>query len=164
MACSLPICLNMAQITEYHPRYQPRFYAINAAWIEAHYGLEEEDRRFLSDPESYIISKGGMIFFLLEGEEVAGTCGVMKMDDDTYELIRMSVDARFRGKGYGEALVKHAAAWCKERGATQLILETGSQLKTAIALYERLGFAHYTPAPKHRSGLARADVFMRMGL
>lgn len=159
-----PYLLPMTRIIEYLPAYQPQFYAINAAWIEAHYGLEDEDRRFLTDPQTHIIDKGGMIFFLLEGDEVAGTCGVMRMDDDTYELIRMSVDARFRGKGYGEALVKHAADWCRQRGATQLILETGSQLKTAIALYERMGFAHYTPAPEHRSGLARADVFMRMGL
>lgn len=154
----------MFTILEYQPAHQPGFYDINAAWIEAHYALEDEDRRFLSDPQTHIIDKGGMVFFLLDGNEVAGCCGVMKMDHATFELVRMSVDSRFRGKGYGEALVKHAAEWCRQRGATQLILETGSALKTAIGLYERLGFVHYTPAPQHRSGLARADVFMCMAL
>jgi GNAT superfamily N-acetyltransferase len=148
-------------ITEYNDLYQPQFYALNRAWIEQHYQLEEEDKRFLADPKRYIIDGGGMVFFLMEGSEVAGTCGIMKMDDDTYELVRMSVDARFRGKGYGERLIKHANGWAKKHGAKQVILETGSVLKTAIALYERVGFEHYTPEAKHRSGLARANVFMR---
>lgn len=149
-------------IVDYHPRYKQHFYEFNRAWIEAHYRLEEEDKRFLANPEGEIIAKGGMVFFLLEGNDVAGTCGVMKMDDDTYELVRMSVDARFRGKGYGEALIRHANNWAFANGAKRVILETGSVLKTAIALYERVGFSHYTPDPKHRSGLARADVFMRL--
>lgn len=152
------------RIIEYDDRYQQRFYDINRHWIEANFTLEEEDKRFLSDPKRYIITGGGMVFFLLAGDEVAGTCGVLKMDDDNFELVRMSVDKRFRGKSYGEALVKYATGWCKNKGASQLILETSSTLKTAISLYERLGFMHYTPDPKHRSGLARADVFMRLAL
>lgn len=140
---------------------QHEFYRLNSAWIEQFYQLEEEDRRFLANPKRYIIDTGGMVFFLLENDEVAGTCGVMKMDDDTYELVRMAVDPVFRGKGYGEKLVDHAGRWAKEKGAKQIILETGSVLKPAIKLYERIGFEHYQPKPQHRSGLARADVFMR---
>ena len=152
------------RIVPYADAYRGDFYALNRAWIEQYYQLEEEDKRFLADPKRYIIDTGGMVFFLVEGETVAGTCGVMKMDDATYELVRMSVDARFRGKGYGAALIRHCAAWAKAQGAQQVILETGSALKTAIALYERLGFSHYIPAAEHRSGLARADVFMQLRL
>jgi GNAT superfamily N-acetyltransferase len=151
-------------VIPYQTRFQPRFYEINRAWIEHHFGLEEEDRRVLADPEGQIIAPGGAVFFIEDGGEVAGTCGVMKMDEGVYELVRMSVDERFRGKGYGEALVRHALGWMKSKGAARAILETSSVLKTAIALYERLGFRHYVPDPRHRSGLARADVFMRMDL
>ena len=148
-------------IISYSPEYQPQFYALNAAWIGQHYTLEEEDKRFLSDPVKYLINNGGMVFFLLEDGQVAGTCGLLKMDNKTYELVRMTVDTRYRGKGYGKALINHAIGWAKARGALQVILETGSVLKTAIALYEKLGFAHHIPDPAHRSALARADVFMR---
>jgi GNAT superfamily N-acetyltransferase len=151
-------------IIPYHPRYQPQFHELNRRWIEQFYVLEEEDKQFLADPYRHIIAPGGMVFFLLEGDVVAGTCGIMKMDDHTYELVRMSVDSRFRGKGYGEALVNHACEWARKQGARQVILETGDVLKTAIALYERNGFSHYTPEAKHRSGLARANVFMRREL
>ena len=149
------------RILPYDPRFAPDFLRLNQAWIEQFYQLEEEDRRFLADPERYILASGGMVFFLLEGEQVAGTCGIMKMDSETYELVRMAVDSAHRGKGYGEQLVQHASNWAKSRGARQVILETGSILKPAIRLYERLGFEHYEPKAEHRSGLARADVFMR---
>ncbi len=149
------------RILPYEPRFAPDFLRLNQAWIEQFYQLEEEDRRFLADPDRYILAPGGMVFFLLEGKQVAGTCGIMKMDGETYELVRMAVDAAHRGKGYGEQLVEHASHWAKSRGARQVILETGSILKPAIRLYERLGFAHYEPKPEHRSGLARANVFMR---
>lgn len=152
------------RIISYQNQYQSSFYELNRAWIEQFYALEEEDKRFLADPQHYIIDQGGMVFFLLEGEKIAGTCGVMKMDEDTYELVRMSVNSHFRGKGYAKALVKHASDWAKAQGAKQVILETGSVLTPAIALYENIGFKHYTPDPKHRSGLARADVFMRLAL
>jgi putative acetyltransferase len=152
------------RIVPYQPRYQPDFYRINAAWISERFGLEEEDKRFLSNPEAEIIAKGGMVFFLLEGDEVADTCGVMKMDLETYELIRMSVDKRFRGKSYGNKLVAHAIDWARAQNAAQVILETSSALSTAIKLYESFGFTHYTPKPEHRSGLARADVFMHYRL
>lgn len=154
----------MPKIIEYSQQHQPDFYALNAAWIEQFYALEEEDRRFLADPKRYIIDSGGMVFVLLEHGKAAGVCGVMKMDGDTYELVRMSVDAEHRGKGYGEALVSHACEWAAGQGGKQVILETGSALKPAIALYKRLGFEHYQPDPQHRSGLARADVFMRKPL
>lgn len=149
------------RILAYEPHFAADFMRLNSAWIEQFYQLEEEDRRFLADPKRYIIDTGGMVFFLLENDQVTGTCGVMKMDDDTYELVRMAVDPAFRGKGYGEMLVNHASRWAKENGARQIILETGSVLKPAIKLYERIGFEHYEPKPQHRSGLARADVFMR---
>ncbi|MFW0777556.1 MAG: GNAT family N-acetyltransferase [Rickettsiales bacterium] len=151
-------------ITPYHPKYQPRFYALNQAWIEQFYVMEEEDKQFLADPESHIIAKDGEIFFLLEGDEVMGCCGVMKMGDGVYELVRMAVDERARGKGYGVALIEHAIEWTKTKKASQLILETGIHNNAAVALYSKLGFEHYTPDPKHRSGLERATVFMHMKL
>jgi putative acetyltransferase len=151
-------------IIAYQPRYRADFARLNEAWITRFYQLEEEDRQFLADPEHYLLGRGGMVFFLLEGEAVAGTCGVLRLDSDTYELVRLAVDDAQRGKGYGEALVHHAAGWAKAQGAKQLILETGSVLTPAIRLYEKLGFVHYTPQPQHRSGLARADVFMQLAL
>ncbi len=156
---SLPIA---TRIVPYRPQYQPDFYRINAAWICESFSLEEEDKRMLNNPEAEIIARGGQAFFLTEGEKVAATCGVLKLDPATYELVRMSVDRPFRGKGYGEIIVRHAIAWAKEQGARNIILETGSGNTTALALYERLGFKHYLPDPAHRSGLARADVFMRL--
>lgn len=152
------------QIIDYHPRYQPRFYELNRSWIEHFHTLEDEDERFLSNPQGEIIDKGGMVFFLLEGEEAMGTCGVMKMDEGIYELVRMAVDEEYYGKGYGKQLLNHAINWLRQAGASELILETSTRMKTAIAMYEKYGFKHYKPNPKHRSALDRAEIFMQLCL
>lgn len=151
-------------IIEYDAKYQPAFYALNKAWIEQYFALEPEDHAFLSDPVRHIIAPGGMVFFALVNGEAAGTCGVMRMDADTFELVRMSVDASHRGSGMGTALIARAAQWAAAQGACQLILETSSVLASALRLYARAGFEHYMPKPEHRSGLSRPDTFMRLWL
>jgi ribosomal protein S18 acetylase RimI-like enzyme len=57
------------------------------------------------------------------------------------------VDARYRGRGIGRALVTAALAWARERGATraQLLVDTGNG--GAIEFYAKLGWhaMHLTP-------------------
>ena len=43
--------------------YASDFYNLNKAWIEESWQLEESDINDLSNPEKYIIEKGGEVFF-----------------------------------------------------------------------------------------------------
>lgn len=155
----------VVEVIDYHPQYQPDFYALNAAWIAPNFGLEEEDIQFLQNPQTEILDKGGVIFFARYEGQIVGTCGLFKMDEETYELIRTAVDPQFQGLKAGKALVEHAIDWAKKQPlCKQVILESSSQPINvkAVKLYERLGFQHYQPNKAHRSALARADVFMKL--
>jgi putative acetyltransferase len=154
------------EIIEYEPQYQQDFFRLNAAWIEPNFGLEKEDIDFLQNPQTEILDKGGVIFFAKYQGNIVGTCGLFKMADDTYELIRTAVDTNYQGLGAGKAIIEHAIQWARNQQAKHVILESSTKPVNAKALqlYERLGFQHYEPKPEHRSALQRADVWMKMEL
>lgn len=64
---------------------------------------------------------------------------------------RLFVDHRFRGCGFGTALLAHACAWAG-RMSLQPVLEVLSRDHAAITLYERLGWHHIADAPAPWSG------------
>jgi hypothetical protein len=53
--------------------------------------MEESDEKILNDPEKYILAKGGFIFMAELNDEIVGTCALLKIDDDTFELAKMAV-------------------------------------------------------------------------
>lgn len=56
------------------------------------------------------------------------------------ELQKLYLDDDAKGKGYSRELIKLAEDWAREAGYQQLYLETHSNLKIALGLYEKLGF------------------------
>ena len=52
----------------------------------------------------------------------------------------LGVAGSARGRGVGEALVRHALALAASRGIRRVVLNTGPQMRSAQRLYERLGF------------------------
>ena len=56
-------------------------------------------------------------------------------------LISMFVDSSQRGRGVGAALVERVTEWARGLGATSLHLWATATNRSAIALYERCGFA-----------------------
>jgi len=62
--------------------------------------------------------------------------------DNEFELIKMAVTPKHRGKQYGDMLLEKCIAKAKEMKASKLILFSNSNLQTAIRLYEKFGFKH----------------------
>ena len=62
------------------------------------------------------------------------------------ELRLLAVTPNARGKGMGEALVRSCIERARASGAPAIGLYSSASLRTAIALYERLGF---TRVPEH---------------
>lgn len=56
------------------------------------------------------------------------------------EVRMLAVSPSARGLGIGELLVKECVRRAREAGADQLGLHTSASMRTAIALYERMGF------------------------
>jgi len=152
------------EILEFDPRFRDHFRQLNLEWIERFFRIEPPDREILEDPETFVLAKGGHIFFARLGNEIVGTCALLKHEDGTFELAKMGVTPRAQGKQVGRRLAVAAIRQARAVGASAVFLETNSRLIPAIRLYESLGFIHASPPPRQEERYARADVFMRLTL
>jgi ribosomal protein S18 acetylase RimI-like enzyme len=62
-------------------------------------------------------------------------------DDDELDFRFLGVSAEARGRGVGEALVRHVMELAARRGIRRVVLNTGPEMRSAQRLYARLGFA-----------------------
>jgi DNA-binding MarR family transcriptional regulator/N-acetylglutamate synthase-like GNAT family acetyltransferase len=130
-------------IHEYSDALAGAFHDINAEWIGAMYRLEPTDIDVLENPRERIIERGGDILFVeAEGLGVVGACALQKTGEAQYELTKMGVLARARGRKAGEFLLKAVIARAERLGAKRLYLLSNQKSAAAIHLYEKLGFRH----------------------
>lgn len=71
---------------------------------------------------------------------VVGSVMVAPRYRDTAWLSKFFVDARFRGRGIGRALLARAIDAAKARGYTRVELDTRTFFKEAVHLYEATGW------------------------
>ena len=74
------------KIISFEETYAKAFYQLNIEWLETFFYVEDFDREVLSNPNKYIIEKGGYIFFLLENTRVIGTVALMKKKEKFMNL------------------------------------------------------------------------------
>lgn len=143
--------LDSVEILRYSSKYKEFFKNLNYEWLEKYFNVEPEDERLLSDPDKYIIEKGGEIFFARDNGEIVGTCAAIKVDKKTYELAKMAVTEKSQGKQIGKKLALSVIGFAYSKGAKSIILETSHKLQPAIKLYESLGFkySNYSPDSKY---------------
>ena len=119
------------------------FYRINAQWIEEMYRLEQTDIDVLRHPRARIIAPGGDILFVedpLLG--IVGTCALQKTGERQFELTKMGVLDKARGRKVGEFLLQAVIARARALGCDRLYLLSNAKSAAAIHLYEKLGFVH----------------------
>jgi GNAT superfamily N-acetyltransferase len=147
------------------PEHRIAFRALNLAWIEAHFVVEERDRHELEDPEGSILATGGHIFMAEvvgpAGVEIVGTCALLAAHDGIFELAKMAVHPTARGHGIGRALGTAAISKARRLGARHVELLSNTALGPAIALYRTLGFVE---APLPATDYARANIRMILDL
>lgn len=98
---------------------------------------------------------------LLDGEIVGG-CGIYPtkgLPEGCTELVKLYLAPATRGKGVGKALMERCFEIAKEKGYTEIYLETLPELHIAVGLYERLGFT-YLQKPYGESGHFACDLWM----
>ncbi len=103
-------------------------------------------------------------FYLVieEGGEVLGGGGVKPLKDfekDVCELQKMYFSPKGRGKGYGKLLFNKCLEEAKDIGYKKCYLESASQLKAAIYIYEKTGFEHLD-GPLGNTGHYSCGVWM----
>ena len=113
---------------------------LNREWIEREFEIEPHDIAIFASPQRYIIDRGGFIFMAeLEGE-IVGTCSAIQLGVGVYELAKLAVTDSAQGLGLGRALCERIIAEARRRGACEVLITTNTKLKTAMQLYEKLGF------------------------
>jgi ribosomal protein S18 acetylase RimI-like enzyme len=128
------------EIIDFRPSLKIFFKIINYEWLEKYFTIEKKDEEMLSNPEKYILDNGGFILFAIYNGAVCGTVAMIKHNDNIYELVKMAVLKKFRGKKIGEKLALRAINRAKEMGAKKIILYTNNSLTAAVGLYVKLGF------------------------
>ena len=104
--------------------------------------------KYLNDVEKNYFNALGYFGVLIEidTQAVVGTFGLINIDKTTCELQKMYLTTRLRGKGLGKLMMDAAIEKAKQLKYKKIVLETVSQLQTAIALYKKFGFVEITPA------------------
>ena len=158
------------EIVDFRDDLAPDFERINAEWIGAMYTMEATDRDVLGNPRARIIDQGGAILFARRPDlGIVGACALMPSGDGAFELTKMGVLARARGRKIGEALlagvIARAGAMHAAGTLAELYLLTNTKSAAAIHLYEKLGFVH-SDAIMQRFGrkYARCNVAMSFPL
>ena len=154
----------LVKIIEFDPRYAGYFRELNYEWLKKYFEVEPYDRIVLENPVNHIIKMGGVIFFALVDNEVAGTCALMKHAEKKYELAKMAVTDKFQNLGIGRKLVEAAIKKSKQLGADKLILGTSKCLKAANHLYQKMGFDYCSLNEIGPLPYIRETVVMKMDL
>ena len=152
------------EIREFAAGDAAAFRTLNEEWIVRFFALEPKDQETLGDPQGKILAYGGRIFMAICDGRPAGCVALLAMGTGEFEVAKMAVTPTKQGLGLGRRLLEHAIQAARASGARRLFLETNHVLTPAIALYERVGFAHLPHDGAAPSPYARADVRMEMKL
>lgn len=153
--------MNEVSIIPFSPVYQPDFKRLNVEWISRDFVLEEHDLEQLDNPETYILPNNGAIFLAKLNDEIVGTAALVNTGETGFELAKMSVSPKAQGQGIGQLLCMATLDYARQLGLKSVWLESNRRAKTALRLYERVGFREVPMVP---SPYARADIRMEIQL
>jgi putative acetyltransferase len=124
--------------------------------------LEASDRTLL---ETYRPQRSEF-FVARVGGAIAGGAGIAPLagaDAQTCELQRMYLDARYRSRGIGKALLDRCVEAAAALGYSSCYAETIREMTKAIALYESRGFRRLD-APLGDTGHRHNDCWLYLDL
>lgn len=105
--------------------------------------------RDLSDVEGFY--RDGMFAVLESGEgQIIGTVGLAPLSHSACELRKMYLLPRYRGRGLGGRLLKHAIERARALGFARIELNTKRIMEEAVGLYIKHGFRPVGGAPTDR--------------
>ncbi|WP_296316785.1 GNAT family N-acetyltransferase [Winogradskyella sp. UBA3174] len=129
------------KIINYKSEYAQNFYDLNIEWLKTYFYVEPFDEAVLSQPDEYIIDKGGFIFFALKADKVVGTVALMPTETKgILELTKMAVLPKERGQRIGQQLLQYCIDFGKAQNLNSLLLYSNTKLENAIYLYRKYGF------------------------
>ena len=108
------------EIIEFSEELSEPIKTLNYEWLEKYFRVEEGDVASLSNPQKYIIDKGGHIYYAKLKEEIVGTASLLKKSETVYELGKMAVSEKAQGHGIGTILLEYCLNIAKQKQITTL--------------------------------------------
>ena len=127
------------EIIDFEPKYRDDFKNLNVEWLEKYFEVEPYDKEVLSNPEKYILEKGGKILFAKLEDKIIGTVALMPKNS-SFELTKMAVTDKIQSKGIGSLLMQKCIDEAKNLGLKEIFLFSNTKLDKAINLYKKVGF------------------------
>lgn len=119
-----------------------------AAGLGIDLGFQDFEAELASLPGDYDAPQGALLLALVDGE-VAGCCALRALHSADYpnacEMKRLYVRKAFRRFGLGRQLAEAILDAARIAGYRHVLLDTLSEMESARALYEDLGFADIPP-------------------
>ena len=129
------------KIIDFDTKYSKNFYDLNIEWLKTSFYVEAYDEAVLSQPDKYIINKGGYIFFAINDKKIVGTVALMPTEQaGILELTKMAVLPEERGQNIGQQLLQYCIDFGKSQKLEALLLYSNTKLENAIYLYRKYGF------------------------
>lgn len=96
----------------------------------------------LDNLSAYYKEKGRAYYLLLDNGYLAGGIGLAEFNDfeNTCELQKLYLDDKYKGNGLGYKLISLIEEKAKGLGYKHIYLETHTNLKAAIHIYEKCGY------------------------
>lgn len=148
------------EIIDFEPKYRDDFKNLNVEWLEKYFEVEPYDKEVLSNPEKYILEKGGKIFFAKLEDKIIGTVALMPKNS-SFELTKMAVTDKIQSKGIGSLLMQKCIDEAKNLGLKEIFLFSNTKLDKAINLYKKVGFLEEN---FDSSDYKRANIYMTLKL
>ncbi len=149
------------EIISFDKKYSKDFYNLNIEWLKMYFYVESYDEDVLSNPETYIINKGGYIFFAKLNNQTVGTVALMPIGDEgLFELTKMAVSPSHRGYKIGQQLMQYCIDFAKSIDLPKLVLYSSRKLENAIYIYRKYGFIEIPVEPN--CPYVRCDIKMEL--
>ncbi|MBK7221347.1 MAG: GNAT family N-acetyltransferase [Saprospiraceae bacterium] len=132
--------IHEVEIIEFSEELSEPIKTLNYEWLEKYFRLEEGDIASLSNPQKYIIDKGGHIYYAKLNGEIVGTASLLKKSETVYELGKMAVSDKGQGQGIGTILLEHCLNISQQKQIRTIILYSNTKLQSAIHLYRKYSF------------------------
>ena len=103
----------------------------------------------------------GRLYIAYSDNHAVGCIALRKINNTECEMKRLYVKPQFRGNGLAKSLVELIINDAREIGYRYMLLDTLPGLKTAIKMYENLGFYRI---PSYNDSPVENTVFMKLDL
>lgn len=109
-----------------------------------HFGFIDETRNpDVDDIWANYVTQGHIFVVVQSGQAIVGSGALVLEGEGVGQLVRISVDQRYRRRGIGKMIVEYLVGVARQQGLKGLLVETNNSWDDAIGLYMHIGFIVY---------------------